>query len=110
LKEIRNAAPDENKRQILHSTLCQLHDSGDSLLLFCPARIQRCDGSYAGIMVSPILIFEFVILKIDMDINEIMETLDQLHWLTWIALPICGLAIFYLLYKAATRAKEAARG
>jgi hypothetical protein len=61
-------------------------------------------------MVSPILIFEFVILKMDMEISEIMERLGQLHWLTWVIMPICGLAIFYLLYQIATRAKEAAKG
>jgi ABC-type transport system involved in multi-copper enzyme maturation permease subunit len=61
-------------------------------------------------MVSPILIFEFVILKMDMEINEIMERLGQLHWLTWIIMPICGFAIFYLLYQTATQAKEASRG
>lgn len=61
-------------------------------------------------MVSPILIFEFVILKMDVEINEIMERLGQLHWLTWVVMPVCGLAIFYLLYQIAARAKEAARG
>jgi len=61
-------------------------------------------------MVSPILIFELVILKMDMEIGEIMERLAQLHWLTWVIMPICGLAIFYLLYQIATRAKEAAKG
>ena len=61
-------------------------------------------------MVSPILIFEFIILKMDMDISIIMERLNQLHWLIWVILPSCGLALFYLLYQTATRAKEAARG
>ena len=61
-------------------------------------------------MVSPILIFELVILKMDMEISEIMVRLGQLNWLTWVIMPICGLAIFYLLYQTATRAKEAARG
>jgi len=61
-------------------------------------------------MVAPVLIFESVILKIDLDISIVTDKLSQLHWLIWVVLPICGLALFYLLYQTATRAKEAARG
>ena len=61
-------------------------------------------------MVSSVLIFELVILKLDIEISEIMGRFGQLHWLTWIIMPLCGLAIFYLLCQTATRAKEAARG
>lgn len=61
-------------------------------------------------MVSPILIFESVILKMDVEISDLLERLDYYHWLAWIVLLICGLALFYLLYKAAVRAKETARG
>jgi hypothetical protein len=61
-------------------------------------------------MVAPVLIFESVILKMDLDINIVIDKLSQLHWLTWIVMPVCGLALFHLLYQTATRAKEAARG
>ena len=61
-------------------------------------------------MVAPVLIFESVILKMDLDINTITDRLSQFRWLIWIVLPICGLAVFYILFQAASRAKEAARG
>ncbi len=61
-------------------------------------------------MVSSILIFEFVILKMNMEITEVTKRLGQLHWLTWIILPLCGLAIYYLLLQTATKAKQASRG
>ncbi len=61
-------------------------------------------------MVSPILIFEFVILKMDTDINQIAEIISRLNGLIWIVLPLSGLALFYSLSLMATRAKEAARG
>jgi hypothetical protein len=61
-------------------------------------------------MVAPVLIFESVILKMDLDISIVIDKLSQLHWLIWIVLPICGLALFYLLFQMASRAKVTARG
>ena len=61
-------------------------------------------------MVGPILIFENVILKANADLPSIAETLGQLFWLFWIVIPLCGMAVFYILFETATRAKIAARG
>jgi len=61
-------------------------------------------------MVAPVLLFESVILKMGLDISIVTDKLSKIHWLIWIVLPLCGLAIFYLLYQTATRAKESARG
>ena len=61
-------------------------------------------------MVGPILIFENVILKMKTDLSVITEKMGQLFWLFWIAIPLCGLAAFYLLFRLATQAKAAARG
>jgi len=61
-------------------------------------------------MVAPVLIFESVILKMDLDINIVTDKLSQLHWLTWIVMPLCGLVLFYFLFQTAIKAKVAARG
>jgi hypothetical protein len=61
-------------------------------------------------MVAPVLVFENVVLKMGLDISIITDKLNQFRWLFWIVLPICGLAVFYFLFRMATRAKAAARG
>ena len=61
-------------------------------------------------MAGPILFFENVILKMRTDITVVMEKLAQLYWLFWIVIPLGGLALFYLLFRMATRAKSTARG
>jgi hypothetical protein len=61
-------------------------------------------------MVGPILIYEDVILKTSTDLATIAEKLGQLYWLFWIVIPFCGLAVFYVLYQTATKAKLKARG
>lgn len=61
-------------------------------------------------MVAPILIFESVILKLDLDINIVTDKLSHLHWFIWIVIPLCGLALFYFLFQTAIKAKVAARG
>lgn len=61
-------------------------------------------------MVAPVLIFESVILKMNLDISIITDKLSQLLWLFWLVITLCGLALFYILFQMATRAKEAARG
>jgi hypothetical protein len=61
-------------------------------------------------MVAPVLIFESVILKMDLDISIVIDKLSQLHWLIYIILPICGLTLFYLLFQTALKAKVTARG
>ncbi len=61
-------------------------------------------------MVSPILIFEFVILKMDTDISKITDTLTQMNGMIWILVLSCGLAIYYLLMQTAIKAKQASRG
>jgi ABC-type transport system involved in multi-copper enzyme maturation permease subunit len=61
-------------------------------------------------MVGPVLIFESVVLKMDLDIGIITEELSQIHWLIWIVLPVCGLTLFYLLFQTALKAKAASRG
>jgi hypothetical protein len=61
-------------------------------------------------IVAPVLIFENVVLKMGLDISIITDKLNQLRWLFWIVLPTCGLAVFYSLFRMATRAKAAARG
>jgi len=61
-------------------------------------------------MVGPIFIFENVILKTEMDLATITIKISQLTWLFWIVIPLCGLAIYYLLMQTATKAKQASRG
>jgi hypothetical protein len=61
-------------------------------------------------MIGPILLFEYVILKTKTDLAVITERLSQLNWLFWVVIPLCGLALFYILFQLAVRAKEAARG
>lgn len=61
-------------------------------------------------MVAPIIIFEFVILKMDTDLATITEKLSQLYWLIWIVIPVCGTVLFYFLFQLAIKAKVAARG
>jgi heme exporter protein D len=61
-------------------------------------------------MVAPVLIFEDVIMKKKMDLANITERLSQMNWLFWLVIPLCGLAVFYVLFRMAARAKSAARG
>jgi hypothetical protein len=61
-------------------------------------------------MVGPVFLFESVILKMKTDLAVITDKISQLYWLFWIVIPLCGLALFYILFQMATRAKEAARG
>ncbi len=61
-------------------------------------------------MVSPILIFEFVILKMDTDISKITETLTQMNGMIWFLVLSGGLMIYYLLMQTAIKAKQASRG
>jgi hypothetical protein len=61
-------------------------------------------------MVAPLLIFEGVILKMDLDIIAISEKLRQLRWLFWIVIPLFGLSAFYFLFQTAIKAKLKARG
>lgn len=61
-------------------------------------------------MLGPIFIFEAVILKTKTDLTTITEKLGQLYWLFWIVIPLCGLGVFFYLFRMAVRAKAAARG
>ena len=61
-------------------------------------------------MVGPVLIFESVVSKMNLDISIITEKLSQLQWLFWIFLPVCGLTLFYFLFQTAIKAKTASRG
>jgi hypothetical protein len=61
-------------------------------------------------MVGPILFFEYVVLRAKMDLAIITERIGQLYWLYWIVIPLCGLALFYLLFRLAVHAKETSRG
>ena len=61
-------------------------------------------------MIGPIILFEYVILKATTDLAVITERLSQLNWLFWVVIPLCGLALFYILFRLAVRAKQTARG
>jgi hypothetical protein len=61
-------------------------------------------------MIGPIILFEFVILKMNTDLAVITEKLSQIYWLFWIVIPLCGLSLFYALFRLAVWAKEASRG
>lgn len=61
-------------------------------------------------MVAPIFLFEAAILRMNTDLAVIAEKLSQLYWLFWIVIPLCGLVLFYTLFKLAVWAKETARG
>ncbi len=61
-------------------------------------------------MVAPVMIFENLIQKRKLDLAIITERLSQLSWLFWFVIPLGGLALFYLLFWMASRAKSAARG
>jgi hypothetical protein len=62
------------------------------------------------IMLTPILLFEFVVRKMDIDFKALIEGINQNNWLIGTCFTICGLAAYFLLLQAATRAKQAARG
>jgi hypothetical protein len=61
-------------------------------------------------MVSPILVLEFVIIKMDTDISKITETLTQMNGMIWFLVLSGGLMIYYLLMQTAIKAKQASRG
>jgi hypothetical protein len=61
-------------------------------------------------MIAPIFIFENVILKTDTDLVAITEKFGQFTWLIWIVIPLCGLALFYLLFQMAIKARLTSRG
>ena len=50
-------------------------------------------------MVGPIPLYEKVILKSGIDPAVITERLSQFTWLFWIVIPLCGLALFYCLFR-----------
>ena len=62
------------------------------------------------IMVTPILLIEFVFLKMDIDFRGIIERVNQYNWIIGACFTICGLAAFFLLMQAAIKVKQAARG
>jgi hypothetical protein len=62
------------------------------------------------IMVTPILLIEFVFLKMNIDFKGIIEKINRFNWIIGACFTICGLAVYLLLMQAATRAKQAARG
>lgn len=62
------------------------------------------------IMLIPILLFEFVFLKMNIDFKAIIEKINQFNWLIGTCFTICGLAAYFLLLQAVTKAKQAARG
>ncbi len=62
------------------------------------------------IMLTPILLFEFVLRKTDIDFKALIETINQNNWLIGACSTICGLAVYSSLLQAATKAKQAARG
>jgi hypothetical protein len=67
-------------------------------------------GTLSGIMGTPILLIEFVFLKMNIDFKSIIEKKNGFHWIIGAGFTICGLAGYLLLMQAATRAKQAARG
>jgi hypothetical protein len=62
------------------------------------------------IMVTPILLIEFILRKMDINFKGIIVKINQFNWIIGVCFTVCGLAVYFLLLQAATRAKQAARG
>lgn len=62
------------------------------------------------IMVTPMLLLEFVFLKMDIDFKSIIEKINQWNWAIGACFTIVGLTLFFFLMQAAIKAKKAARG
>jgi hypothetical protein len=62
------------------------------------------------IMLTPILLLEFVVRKMDIDFKALIEGVNQNNWLIGACFTVCGLAVYFFLLQAATKAKQAARG
>jgi hypothetical protein len=62
------------------------------------------------VFILPIIIYEFVLLKMDMDIRGTLDTLNNLSWLVWTALILLSLCLYYGLMRVTVKTKQAARG
>ena len=62
------------------------------------------------IMVTPILLLEFVFLKMDLDFKSIIEKINQWNWAISACFTIVGLTVYFFLMQTAIKAKKATRG
>ena len=62
------------------------------------------------LILTPILIMEFVLRKLDGDYVRIIESVVSLPWPVWAVLVAGFLAVYYGLMTLAVKAKEAAKG
>lgn len=61
------------------------------------------------VMVSPLLLIELVLLKLDIDYREIIDKIIQLNGLIWVLIALCGFMASFFLMNAAIKAKQASR-
>lgn len=67
-------------------------------------------GAFFVIILSPILILEFVLLKINLDYGQIINSIITLPWLVWLSAGLAFLAVYIGLMSLAVKAKEASKG
>jgi hypothetical protein len=60
-------------------------------------------------MVTPILIVEFVLLKMEIDLPAFIDRMSQFTLLIWITAALCGFSIYFFLMQLAIKAKQASR-
>lgn len=61
-------------------------------------------------VLSPVLVIEFVLLKIDMDYAQFISDIISLHWTVWLSVGLAFLAVYFGLMSLAVKAKEASKG
>ena len=62
------------------------------------------------IILTPILLIELVILKMDIDFRSFIDQITKLNGLIWVTIGLSGLGVYFLLMQAAIKAKQASRG
>lgn len=67
-------------------------------------------GAFFVIILSPILILEFVLIKINLDYGQIINSVITLPWLVWLSAGLAFLAVYIGLMSLAVKAKEASKG
>jgi len=67
-------------------------------------------GAFFVIILSPILILEFVLLKIDLDYGQIINSIISLPWMVWLVVGLAFIASYFGLMSLAVKAKEASKG
>lgn len=62
------------------------------------------------IIVTPILLIELVLLKMDIDFRSFIDQIARLNGLIWVTIGLSGLGVYFLMMQVAIKAKQASRG